>query len=229
MKKRLLAWVLSFALALSLLPVGVLAAGEIYSGSCGENVTWDFDGVGTLSIMGTGAMYNYADSNSTSPTNLPPWSSFRDAIQKVVIGTGITTIGNYAFQLCKNLENVIIPSGIVTIGAGAFADCSGLKNAVIPEGVTNIQKFAFIGCSSLTSIAFPDTLNKLGHSAFYGCSQLTSVAFPDSMSTIDYSAFVGCNLENIILPDGINVINRDTFSNCHKYKKHSYSRRSANN
>ena len=66
MKRRLLAWVLSFALALSLLPVGVLAAGEIYSGSCGENVTWDFDGVGTLSIMGTGAMYNYADSNSTS-------------------------------------------------------------------------------------------------------------------------------------------------------------------
>ena len=53
-----------------------------------------------------------------------------------MIGTGITTIGNYAFQLCKNLENVIIPSGIVTIGAGAFADCSGLKNAVIPEGVT---------------------------------------------------------------------------------------------
>lgn len=52
MKKRLLAWVLSFALALSLLPVGVLAAeGEVVaSGFCGDRqpraVSWVLDETG---------------------------------------------------------------------------------------------------------------------------------------------------------------------------------------
>ena len=60
MKKRLLAWVLSFALALSLLPVGVLAAeGEVVaSGFCGDHqpraVSWVLDETGKLTISGTG-------------------------------------------------------------------------------------------------------------------------------------------------------------------------------
>lgn len=96
MKKRLLAWVLSFALALSLLPVGVLAA-EVEetptSGVTGENntLTWNFDvDTGTLTIGGEGRIRDY-----TSPADDVPWEPFEEDTKTIVIEEGVTHIGRW--------------------------------------------------------------------------------------------------------------------------------------
>lgn len=56
------------ALALSLIAAFYLLCGTtfaaesadiVYSGSCGENVMWSYDGAGTLTISGTGPMKDY--------------------------------------------------------------------------------------------------------------------------------------------------------------------------
>lgn len=132
MKKRLLAWVLSFALALSLLPVGVLAAGStVASGTCGDNLTWVLDSEGTLTISGNGEMPGY-NSWVTGP---PPWESVKNSIKKIEIKNGITNIGHGEFVALENLEEVIVPKSVVEIGQSAFASCSKLDEISLPNSV----------------------------------------------------------------------------------------------
>ena len=98
MKKGLLCF-LTVLMALFLTTTVVLAeetTGEntsnspeiVDSGSCGENVTWELDSEGKLTISGTGEMYNYQAS--------PEFSSF-SSIKKAIITDGVTSIGNNAF------------------------------------------------------------------------------------------------------------------------------------
>ena len=48
----------------------------------------------------------------------------------------MTSIGDYAFQSCKNLTSVTIPSGVTNIGVGAFYGCSALSSVAFenPNG-----------------------------------------------------------------------------------------------
>ena len=101
------------------------------SGKCGENATWTLDDDGTLTISGTGAMYDYEYDT--------PWGL---GINKVVIEPGITSIGSYAFALCSKLTDVTIPDTVTNIGNGAFIS-SGLKSAEIPGSVASIGEYAF--------------------------------------------------------------------------------------
>lgn len=70
------------------------------SGSCGSNVTWIFDGEDTLTVNGSGAMENYSDSAEC------PWYSSKNSIKSVVIGSGVTSVGSYAFDGCSALSDV---------------------------------------------------------------------------------------------------------------------------
>ena len=76
------------------------------SGECGDNVTWAYDGDHTLTISGTGEMtdYNYT----------PPWYNYRGAITDLVIGDGVTTVGEGAFNCLNNLENATIGSSVTS-------------------------------------------------------------------------------------------------------------------
>ena len=47
---------------------------------------------------------------------------------QVDIYSGISSIGNYAFHNCDNLEHIILPDNIVVIGDYAFTDCDNLKS-----------------------------------------------------------------------------------------------------
>ena len=63
-------------------------------GTCGDNVIWELaltSTSGILTISGTGAMADYDDPDDQ------PWKDYRSSITKVVIGNGVTSIGNNAF------------------------------------------------------------------------------------------------------------------------------------
>ena len=65
-------------------PIGTAA-----SGTCGENASWSLSGT-TLTITGSGKMYDY---NCKNADTLAPWYSYRNDIETIVIGEGITNIG----------------------------------------------------------------------------------------------------------------------------------------
>lgn len=212
MKKRLLAWVLSFALALSLLPVGVLAAGStVASGTCGDNLTWVLDSEGTLTISGNGEMPGY-NSWVTGP---PPWENVKNSIKKIEIKNGITNIGSGEFVALENLEEIIVPESVVEIGETAFASCSKLDEISLPNSVKKIGDSAFLGCSSLSSITLPESLTEIGSSAFESCIALSTIDLPSGLSSIEPGTFYQCsNLSRVNIPEGVTDIGNDAFNYC---------------
>lgn len=153
------------------------------STSCGDDLHWQLDGNGTLTITGTGPMIDFADASKA------PWHSERSTIKAVFIGDGVTTIGGYAFYECANLTDVAFPESLTTIGTRAFQSCNGLKDLVLPEGVVNIANVAFYACSNLSSVTFPETIADIGGYAFKDCSSLKSVTFLGAAPYIDSTCF----------------------------------------
>ena len=194
-KKRLLSLTMAVALlfgSAAVLPEGVFtentsitasAAGET-SGDYGYNVSWSLSEDGVLTISGTGEMYYL----SSAPSDLSPFYNRTD-IKSVVIESGVTSIGDYAFRGCTSLTSVTIPCSVTNINYEAFYGCSSLTSITIPNGVTTIDDQAFCECSGLTSITIPDGVTSIGDLAFYGCPSLERVYIPNSVTEIDTSTF----------------------------------------
>ena len=141
---------------------------------------------GTLTISGEGDMPDY------SYPDYAPWYEYRESINAVVIETGVTTIGDYAFQECPHLTSVTIPTSVTSIRHAAFLSCSGLTSITIPNSIITIESFSFQACSGLTSITFPNSVTDIGMDAFQGCGGLTSITIPNSVISIGDGAFSGC-------------------------------------
>ncbi len=122
----------------------VNALGHSYSGGactrCGQkdpNYT-QTNGVsyvlsdGVLTVSGSGECTN-AWMNNYSPNN----------VKKIVIGSGITSIGRAAFQGCAYVKSVDIANGVTKICRGAFTQCWALESVIIPTSVNTIEMTAF--------------------------------------------------------------------------------------
>ena len=164
-----------------------------YNGTCGatgneSNVIWALEGESpncTLYIGGTGAMKDYLYDQLSERE----WHGSVGSIKSIVIGEGVTSIGNYSFRECTNLTSATIPNSVTSIGNAAFYECSGLTSVTIPNSVTSIGKWVFVDCTNLTSVAIGNSVTTIGESAFDGCSGLTSVTIPASVTTIGEMAF----------------------------------------
>jgi hypothetical protein len=67
----------------------------------------------------------------------------------------VTTIGSQAlYGDYSTVGSIIIPSGITSIGIYAFSQCTYLTNALIGNSVTNISDDAFEGDNSLNAVYF---------------------------------------------------------------------------
>lgn len=65
------------------------------SGTCGDNLTWSLNYYGTLTISGSGEMYDYKQGEA-------PWYSISDSIKTLTVN-GAENIGNQAFFKCTSL------------------------------------------------------------------------------------------------------------------------------
>ena len=73
-------------------------------------------------------------------------SAYQNAVQKVEVGEGVTSIGSSAFNSCYSLASITIPEGVTSIGGSAFTGCRSLASITIPDGVTSIGDSAFYHC-----------------------------------------------------------------------------------
>lgn len=112
-------------LIFQMLPLKAVAA--VYSGSCGEGVTWDYDEDShILSIYGDGELDLYSGNGVYQP-----WHYFKDNITEVSFSGNITHIGGYAFRDCTRLESIDIPDSVASIGEQAFSGCTSLGRVII--------------------------------------------------------------------------------------------------
>ena len=214
----------------------------------GSDVTWhltentDDPSTYTLTISGSGAMENYLTSGHQ------PWHSFRDQITSVVVSPGVTSIGNLAFALSRNIIHVDIADSVVSIGEQAFFKCSSLTNITVPQSVTyigvnafdsctklssitlstnnitSIRPHTFSGCSELSSIVIPDGVTSIQSGAFFNCTKLTSITIPGSVTSIGPNAFENCtNLTSITIPGSVTSIGSNVFDGCTSLNDIRYS------
>ncbi|MCR4665296.1 MAG: leucine-rich repeat domain-containing protein [Paludibacteraceae bacterium] len=209
------------------------------SGTCGDNLTWTFDGK-TLTVSGTGAMTDYTDSS------IAPWYAFRTVILDVIIEDGVTTIGNHAFYGCTDLTSITVSNSVTRYGDSAFRGCYGLTSVTIPRNVTSIGDRAFNSCRNLAAMMvesgnttydsrnncnaiietatntlvagckntrIPDNVTTIGKWAFLGNTGMTSLTIPKSVTSIGERAFNSCRgLTTIIVESGNPIY--DSRDNC---------------
>ena len=120
-------------------------------GAEGKNLTWTLSCDGTLTISGTGEMYNWMSLADR------PWHSLCTSIQRVVIEEGVTTTGYHAFYGASNLTSVSLPSTLQTLQFMTFFGCGKLTTLTIPSSVTYVGNRSLEGCSALTDVYMSET------------------------------------------------------------------------
>ena len=157
-------------LALLLLVAGLAGAMRPHSVAAqsqpipGSSLSWEYDAATrTLTITGTGNMPDFGSDDEL------PWKDVRYA-PKVVIGAGVTSVGDLAFNCFTELTDVSLPDGLQKIGIWAFSSCGSLTNLTIPKSVTAIRSRSFASCTALKDVTvFWDTpLDNISADAFSG-------------------------------------------------------------
>ncbi len=201
---------------------GKIVVEEFPNGECGDNLSWILNpNTGVLTISGTGDMWNW------STGNYAPWyEDLRDNIKSVVIGEGVTSIGDQAFYYCTEMTDVDIPDSITSIGSKAFYYCNHLTSLDIPDSVTSIGSEAFSYVLALPSITV-DEANTNYSNDEYGVlfdenkttliqypigNTRSSYTIPESVTSIGARAFGSCrNLTSITVPESVTSIGNWAF------------------
>ena len=111
--------------------VTTTAPSQKIEGRCGDNAIYSYDkATRTLTISGTGAMWNGANYSRLG------------TVDKIVIGNGITVIGEDAFAKFNGVGSAEISDTVTTIKSNAFKD---LKSITIPKTVRTVETDAFNG------------------------------------------------------------------------------------
>lgn len=186
-----------------------------------DNITWTLSDGGVLTIGGTGAMSDYAGKGA-------PWYINHSDIKSVVVESGVTSIGKYAFYYCENLESVTLPDSVTSIGDWAFWGCDSLTDVSIGSGVNSIGKWVFAYCKSLTDIEvsaengsfrsvdgvlYDKDMTKL--ICYPALKSGTAFTVPSSVKTIgSYAFYKAENLKTVIIPDSVTYIDNYVFYGC---------------
>ena len=115
---------------------------------------------GVLTVTGVGEIADCARGGA-------PWFARRAEIASVVIGEGVTRVGNYAFYACGAVRSVTLGASVTELGQRAFAYCTGLSS-VTGGALANVGEGAFYACFRLTERGFAGGA-ALGAKAFELC------------------------------------------------------------
>ena len=174
--------ILSLIMLCTVMPLTAFSETTVASGTCGDNLTWTLDSEGTLTVSGTGEMYDYTG------TSTDVWHEYRAIVTNVKINSGVTSIGEYAFFAFTSLENVTFGDDVETISRYAFYDCTALESVYIPANVKLLEDRAFGDCENIKSIHIGDGDIVISDGAFNYCNSLESL-YIEGASEIHLGAF----------------------------------------
>ena len=157
--------------------INALAAEE--SGQCGDDVYWAFSSDGTMTLSGSGPMWDYSYEN-------PEFSYLIEDIKSLVVEEGISTIGSYAFMNAANIQSISLPESMEEIKGAAFYKNSSLTEIDIPAKVSYIGDHAFAYCANLQRVEFLGSAPKVGIAPFKDVN--TQGVYPKGDSSWSYEA-----------------------------------------
>ena len=135
-------------------------------------------------------------------------------------GDSLTSIGSYAFYDNLALEELNLSGDNVSIGDNAFNNCNKLKTVNLKSGIKSIGSYAFRDCTVLDDIKLCSELETIGAYAFYNCGNLQSIEIPDNVTKIDNNTFENCSsLKSVSIGKSCTTISATAFNNATKLEK----------
>lgn len=110
----------------------------------------------------------------------------------------------------ENVKNYSVPTHIETIGPFAFNYCKALEQVYMLDNVVEIDDYAFCDNDStfpLYSVRLSKNLKRIGDGAFSCCCALKSLTLPDGLESIGDNAFL-YTISTINIPISVKEIGR---------------------
>ena len=178
-RKRIISWILIFAMVIGFAPVNIYASGVPQKQEVAAESDFDFD-------ASTGTIKKYKG----TATDV--------VIPEKINRKSVTTIGKQAFGK-KKLTSVVIPEGVETIGQGAFT-ANLLTTIKLPSTVKKIDSMAFAANNNLSKVELNEGLEFIGQRAFMKDSSLTGeITIPSTVKTVMTSAFDKSGVTGLLL------------------------------
>ena len=138
-------------------------------------------------------------------------------IPSKINGVDVRVVGYGSFMNCTELTSVEIPDGVISISINAFRNCTSLESIKIPESVSFIGSSAFWGTKYLENFDDIDgfvIINDILYQ-YKEQSNVTDVTIPDNINLICGNAFSDCpNIKNVTISDGVTNIYDRAFEDC---------------
>lgn len=128
------------------------------------------------------------------------------------IPEGVITIGQGAFQCCKELTKLMLPNTLTTICQTAIYYCTGLTELTIPDSVTTIDFMAISCCYGLKTVTIGAGVTSIGAQAFEYCRNLSKIIFEGDAPEIGDDAFESV-MTTAYYPSGDNTWTDDVKQN----------------
>ncbi|MBR3421993.1 MAG: leucine-rich repeat protein [Ruminococcus sp.] len=247
-KKKLLAGVLSLAMAFSTLPsLGAVsavsfAAEPTTAASETEDNKVVIDGL-TYKVYNDHAELNMCDEKASGDI----------VIAGEVAGEPVTVINGSSFTFCSNVTSVKIPAKVTRIGDHLAGYATSLATYTVDEKNENFcsvdgivytkdmkklvayppayptteftvpSSVEMIGYGSaytaaIESLIIPDSVTEVEGFAFTYCNSLKSVKLPSGLKSIGYSGFGNTALESVELPPVLEEMGKNAFNGCRQLK-----------
>lgn len=154
---------------------------------------------------------------------LKPYAFFNCSSLESADLTGLSSIGDHAFDGCENLASVVLSDGLKSLGDWAFSICTALPRVIIPSTAESLGQGSFYGCSSLGLISLPASLKAIPALCFAGCTSLENLDFiHGSVTEIgDYAFYFCTGLQKAILPESVHTYGDCVFYDCHSLRQAS--------
>lgn len=149
-------------------------------------------------------------------------------LRSVAMPATVTRIGDEAFARCLSLESVCLPSSVEEMGKNPFVgldskvvNCQSAAFAVDAKILYNADRTRLISCMTDASmIIVPKTVTTIGSLAFTRRSKLKKVQLPDGLDRIGRDAFSDCDaLEEVVIPASVTTIDPYAFAGCDRLRK----------
>lgn len=149
-------------------------------------------------------------------------------LRKVAVLNTVVRIGDEAFARCISLESVCIPASVEKIGKNPFVDLDSkvINNESEAYVIDNkilysADRTRLVSClTDAAMVIVPKTVRVIGSLAFTRRAKLKKVQLPDGLERIGRDSFSDCDaLEEVVIPASVKTIAPYAFGGCESLKK----------
>lgn len=176
---------------------------------------WDTDEDGELSEDEAAAVTDIGDA----------FSGYEDitSLNDLRYFTGLTSIPDFAFANCSQMQSIVIPKNVQAVGGGIFYFCDALESVTVDE---ENPYFDSRGCNAIFETAtntlldgckttvIPDGVTAISYMAFYHVHGMGTLTLPATVESLGLGCFFGMmDIESLTIPKSVVSIGSEALGN----------------